>query len=106
MFDRAQSFMTGQVKLRGMGQRNIAMTSFIAPQVGPSMTPGFLFATDQGTQPSAPLPTPAPVPPAPAPAAAPAAPPAPAAPTASDGKALLGPLVVLAVVAGIVAWKA
>lgn len=100
----------GQVKLRGMGQRgqqNVAMTSFIAPQVGPSMTPGFLFATDQGAPQNVPVGPVTPTQVAPTPvAAAPAAPAAPSAPAASDGKTLLGPLAVVAVVAGIVAWTA
>ncbi len=101
--------MLGQVKLRGMGQRNIAMTSFIAPQVGPSMAPAFLFATDQ----AAPTPAmpPGPAAPAPAPAvpavpATPAVETTPAIPLVSIGKQIAGPVIVVALVAALVAWKA
>jgi hypothetical protein len=105
--------LMGQVKLRGMGQRNIAMTSFIAPQVGPSMSPAFLFAAEAPAQapaqdqnvPVAPV-APTPVVPAPVIVPAPAVETTPAVPLVSIGKQIVGPVIVVAIVAGLVAWKA
>jgi hypothetical protein len=109
--------LMGQVKLRGMGQRNIAMTSFIAPQVGPSMSPAFLFAADAPAQtpaqapaqdqnvPVAPI-APTPVVPAPVIVPAPVVETTPAVPLVSIGKQIAGPVIVVAIVAGLVAWKA
>ena len=103
--------LMGPVKLMGQARgQNIAMTSFIAPQVGPSMAPAFLFAAQAPAQDQTVQPVPiAPTPVVPAPAVV-AAPPVvettPAVPLVSIDKQIIGPVAVIAIIAGIIAWKA
>ncbi len=109
--------MIGQVPLRKMGQQNMMMTSFIAPQIGPSMAPGFLFAAqDQAPPPpapAAPAQTPPPVQQTPVlpmtpgvPVVTPEVTTTPVIPLVSLGKQIVGPVVVIALVVGLVAWRA